>query len=149
MDLNALYISVWSTKSHCKPGCFSFFITKWYGDTRGQSCRLLFLHIEWCQVAAHHPLYFLYCEAQLGRRNGTEYVPFVCMCVAMSCLCFAGDSLSSLEASQDLFSPSLYITANGITEAMCPVLSSSTSCCFATSCSSFPHPSPSCVCGSF
>lgn len=46
----------------------------------------------------------------------------VCVYVAMSCLFFGGDSPSSLEAVQDLFSPSLYITVNGITEAMCPVL---------------------------
>lgn len=48
---------------------------------------------------------------------------FVCVCAPMSCLLFAGDSPSSLAAIQDLFSPSLYITANGITDALCPVLS--------------------------
>lgn len=79
-------------------------------------------------MATHHPLYFLYCEAQLGRRNGTECVPefvcvSVCLCAAISCLLLDGDSPSSLAVIQDLFSPSLYITTNGNTDALCPVLS--------------------------
>lgn len=37
-----------------------------------------------CHMATYHPLYFLYCEAQLGRRNGTECVPvFLCVCVCV------------------------------------------------------------------
>jgi len=47
----------------------------------------------------------------------------VCFCTLMSCLFFAGDSPSSLAVIQDLFSPSLYITANNIIETVCPVLS--------------------------
>lgn len=74
-------------------------------------------------MAISQLLYFLYLEAQLGRRNGTECVPVcVCFCTLMSCLFIAGDSPSSLAASQDLFFPSLYITVNNITETVCPVL---------------------------
>lgn len=64
-----------------------------------------------------------------------------CLCASMSCLFFAGDSPSSLADIQDLFSPSLYITANGITEALCPVLSLSPPppVPYATSCF-FPFP---------
>lgn len=46
----------------------------------------------------------------------------VCFCTLMSCLFFAGDSPCSLAAVQDLFSPSLFITAKSIIEAVCPVL---------------------------
>lgn len=70
-------------------------------------------------------MYFLYWEAQLGRRNGTECVPVracACVCTLMSCLFFTGDSPSSLAGSQDLFSR-LYITANNIIETVCPFLS--------------------------
>lgn len=81
---------------------------------------LPFLHIEWCHMATHHPLYFLYCEAQLGRQNGTDCVPvFVSLCTHVVP---AGDSPGSLAAIQDLFSLSLYVTTNGITDALCPVL---------------------------
>lgn len=58
-----------------------------------------------------------------GEEMGQNVCQCLCVCAPMSCLLFAGDSPSSLAAIQDLFSPSLYITANGITDALCPVLS--------------------------
>lgn len=140
-----------------KPGCFSSLITKWWGGTRGQSCHLPFLHIEWCHVATHHPLYFLYREAQLGRRNGTECVPVcasVCVCAhahVVPVLCWWFTQLSGSHPGP-IFSFSLHNSKRyHWSRVSCPFSSSSSSssCSCATSCPSFPHPPPSCMCGSF
>lgn len=113
-------------KAHSKSGYCSFVVAKRGEGAKGQSCHLTFLHILMVPKGNSSLLYFLYCKAQLGWRNGTECVPVcvrACLCTLMSCLFFAGDSPCSLATAQDLFSPSLYITAKSIIEAVCPVLS--------------------------
>lgn len=75
-----------------------------------------FLHNEWSHMATNHPLYFLYCEAQLGWRNGTEIVP-VFVCFVNRCrACYFLVIHPALAAVQDLFS-SFYVTASHITDA--------------------------------
>lgn len=105
-------------------------------------CR--FLHIEWCHMATHHPLYFLYCEAQLGRRNGTECVPvFVCVCVCthvVPVICWWFTQLSGSHPGP-IFSFSLHNSKRYYRCLVsCPFFSSSPSpfCFSATSCSFSP-----------
>lgn len=114
-------------KAHSKSGYCSFMVAKRGEGAKGQSCHLTFLHILMVPKGNSSSAVLPVLQSSVGvkkwDRMCASVCARVCLCTLMSCLFFAGDSPCSLATAQDLFSPSLYITAKSIIEAVCPVLS--------------------------
>lgn len=142
-------------KAHSKSGYCSFVVAKRGEGAKGQSCHLTFLHILMVPKGNSSSAVLPVLQSSVGVKKWDRMCASVCARVFMHThvvpvLCWWFTMLSG-NGPGPIFSFSLHNSEKYHRSSVsCPFFSSSsTSSSSQSSATSFPHPPPSCMCGSF